>query len=529
MQSRRFISLMGKAAGVLFTLFCCGAMPAAAQDDQAINPTTTCYATRGMTQISSAEALGSGRLTVGLQGAWYQQRRNFDGAPDSMANIFTGIGALSFGMNSYIDIFGSIAGFGSTNYTNSTSLKNKAGLGTISGGVQGSLPLPSTSPLRLGMQCVIFAGTSPNQINSNNADGYNYFETRAYYDFMGKLLQSFIVGNEARGLKLHINEGFVFTVENEKGNLFLLGGGIQWLVYSLLTLGLEVNSRTFLDNIAVKTDPLWVTPSFEIRTPFYFNFYGAGDISLSKDRSNTNERALEPYRLLAGIDFSIDLLASKRKAAAEQQRKEAAEKSEIQNKATHLQHIADSLAQKTKDDSLSMVRQKEAQELERKRADSLSALKSSQDSILLAETKRRLEEERSKRSDAEKQLLSTGLLLLDAVYFESGRTEISINSKPYLNIIGKMLLKYPKLQLEVSGHTDNIGGLSMNMRLSQARAESVRMYLIQVAPELSSRMVARGYGPTQPKAENTTANGRKNNRRVELQVLNKDVLKDYNQ
>ena len=185
MQSRRFISLMGKAAGVLFTLFCCGAMPAAAQDDQAINPTTTCYATRGMTQISSAEALGSGRLTVGLQGAWYQQRRNFDGAPDSMANIFTGIGALSFGMNSYIDIFGSIAGFGSTNYTNSTSLKNKAGLGTISCGVQGSLPLPSTSPLRLGMQCVIFAGTSPNQINSNNADGYNYFETRAYYDFMG--------------------------------------------------------------------------------------------------------------------------------------------------------------------------------------------------------------------------------------------------------------------------------------------------------------------------------------------------------
>ena len=176
-----------------------------------------------------------------------------------------------------------------------------------------------------------------------------------------------------------------------------------------------------------------------------------------------------------------------------------------------------------------MVRQKESQELERKRADSLSALKSSQDSILLAETKRRLEEEKSKRSDAEKQLLSTGLLLLDAVYFESGRTEISINSKPYLNIIGKMLLKYPKLQLEVSGHTDNIGGLSMNMRLSQARAESVRMYLMQVAPELSSRMVARGYGPTQPKAENSTANGRKNNRRVEIQVLNKDVLKEYNQ
>jgi OOP family OmpA-OmpF porin len=67
------------------------------------------------------------------------------------------------------------------------------------------------------------------------------------------------------------------------------------------------------------------------------------------------------------------------------------------------------------------------------------------------------------------------------------------------------------------------------MRLSQARAESVREYLIQVAPDLASKLVAHGYGPTQPKADNKTANGRKVNRRVEIQVLNKDVLKEYNQ
>jgi len=523
---RKHVCFGVQSLGVLAAMLCLSAQ-AFSQEEQTINPTTTVYATRGMTQTSSAEALGAGRLTVGLQGAWYQQKRNFAGAPDSNANIITGVGAVSFGVNPYIDIFGSLAGFGSTNYANSTSAK--AGLGTVAGGVQGSLPLPVSSPLRLGMQCVIFAGTAANQINTDSADGYNYFETRTYYDFMGKLLQSCILGNETRGLKLHLNEGFVFTVEKTKGNLLLLSGGVQWYVYSLLTLGVEAQSRTFLDNIAFKTDPLWITPSFELRTPYYFNFYAACDIALSQDRSYTNIRALEPYRLLAGIAFSFDLLASKRKAETQQQRKDAAEKLEMQNKTKQLQQIADSLAQKTKDDSLAMEKQKQAQEMERKRADSLAALKSRQDSILLADTKRKLEEEKSKRSDAEKQLLSTGLLILDAVYFESGKTEISINSRPYLNIIGKMLIKYPKLQLEVSGHTDNVGGVSSNMRLSQARAESVREYLIQVAPDLASKLVAHGYGPTQPKADNKTANGRKVNRRVEIQVLNKDVLKEYNQ
>jgi outer membrane protein OmpA-like peptidoglycan-associated protein len=161
------------------------------------------------------------------------------------------------------------------------------------------------------------------------------------------------------------------------------------------------------------------------------------------------------------------------------------------------------------------------------RTDSL-VIKMAQDSVALADTKRRLQEETSKRSDAEKQLLSTGMLILDAVYFESGRTEISINSKPYLNIIGKMLTKYPKLMIEIAGHTDNIGGHESNMRLSTARAESVRQYLFQVAPELVTRLTAVGYGPDQPKAENRTASGRKVNRRVEMQVLNKDVLKEYN-
>jgi Outer membrane protein and related peptidoglycan-associated (lipo)proteins len=114
------------------------------------------------------------------------------------------------------------------------------------------------------------------------------------------------------------------------------------------------------------------------------------------------------------------------------------------------------------------------------------------------------------------------------VYFETGKTIISINSKPYLNIIGKMLLKYPKLQIEVAGHTDNVGGIDYNVTLSQGRAEAVRAYLVEVAPALNSNLNSHGYGMSMPKADNNTKAGRLANRRVELRVMNKDALQEYN-
>jgi outer membrane protein OmpA-like peptidoglycan-associated protein len=66
------------------------------------------------------------------------------------------------------------------------------------------------------------------------------------------------------------------------------------------------------------------------------------------------------------------------------------------------------------------------------------------------------------------------------------------------------------------------------MNLSKARAEAVRFFLIKISPELINRVTSQGYGPSHPKASNTSAAGRKVNRRVELQVLNKDALSEYN-
>jgi OOP family OmpA-OmpF porin len=88
-----------------------------------------------------------------------------------------------------------------------------------------------------------------------------------------------------------------------------------------------------------------------------------------------------------------------------------------------------------------------------------------------------------------------------------------------------MLLKYPKLQIEVAGYTDNIGSKEYNITLSQGRAEAVRDYLIVVSPTLT--LGSHGYGMTMPKADNNTKEGRLANRRVELRVTNTNALQEY--
>lgn len=499
------------------------------KNDEDINPTLTIIGTRGLIYTHSGETVGANRLSISLFGSWYKQETGYDasienqGTPNTGAQIIVGTGAFSYGINPYFDVFALGSGFGTMNYTKSPG----SGVGSVQAGVMGALPLPQTSPIRLGAQISVIGGTSYNQLDSNKADGYNYFETRNGYDFLGKFIESVVMGTEALSFKIHLNEGVVYSLQNNK-HLLLLACGLQGNVHEFVVLGLEANSRTFLSNIAFRTDPLWLTPSIIFRTPFYMNFLLGADISLSSQRESGALRSLEKYRIFGGIDFTIDVLAGKKKAERlakeEAERKSALEKQEQAKKEAHLKAIADSLARKAKEDSIAFALAKEA---EKRRADSL-AEKARRDSIALEETKQKLKEEMSKRSDMEKQLLSTGLLILDAVYFESGKTEISINSRPYLNIIGKMLLKYPKLMLEIGGHTDNLGRYETNIRLSYARAEAVRQYLISVAPELATRLTAKGYGPDIPKADNRTAEGRKINRRVELQVLNKEVLKEYN-
>ena len=110
-------------------------------------------------------------------------------------------------------------------------------------------------------------------------------------------------------------------------------------------------------------------------------------------------------------------------------------------------------------------------------------------------------------------------VVLRGVTFETGRSALKPDSYTILDIVAASLVANPDIKIEIAGHTDNTGAVATNTRLSQARANAVRAYLASkgVAPE---RMVAKGYGPTQPVAPNTTPAGRAQNRRVELRQTN---------
>ncbi len=110
-------------------------------------------------------------------------------------------------------------------------------------------------------------------------------------------------------------------------------------------------------------------------------------------------------------------------------------------------------------------------------------------------------------------------VVLRGVTFETGRSTLKPDSYTILDIVAASLIANPDIKIEIAGHTDNTGSSATNMRLSQARADAVRTYLASkgVSPD---RMVAKGYGASQPVAPNTTVAGRAQNRRVELRQTN---------
>ncbi len=109
-------------------------------------------------------------------------------------------------------------------------------------------------------------------------------------------------------------------------------------------------------------------------------------------------------------------------------------------------------------------------------------------------------------------------VILRGVNFETGKSALKPESYTILDIVAGSLIGNPDIRIEIAGYTDNTGTAAVNTRLSQARAEAVRAYLVSKGVHLE-RMIARGYGPANPVATNTTAAGRAQNRRVELHQL----------
>ncbi len=104
------------------------------------------------------------------------------------------------------------------------------------------------------------------------------------------------------------------------------------------------------------------------------------------------------------------------------------------------------------------------------------------------------------------------------VTFAFGSADLDARFFPVLDSVSKVVKKYDKTLVEVAGHTDSVGSAESNQSLSERRANTVAQYLISKGIA-RDRTIVVGAGETMPVADNSTAEGRALNRRVELSLL----------
>ena len=153
----------------------------------------------------------------------------------------------------------------------------------------------------------------------------------------------------------------------------------------------------------------------------------------------------------------------------------------------------------------------------------------------LAKQGQELQDERERRAEAEKRAAEAAanlakfatvkqetrgmvITLSGNVMFESNKSTLFPGAREKLNDVAEALTQQdPESQIVVEGHADSRGDDQYNMELSQERAESVREYLVSQGID-ANRIRAKGYGETRPIADNSSPEGRANNRRVEIVV-----------
>lgn len=108
----------------------------------------------------------------------------------------------------------------------------------------------------------------------------------------------------------------------------------------------------------------------------------------------------------------------------------------------------------------------------------------------------------------------------DRLTFETASVALGAGSRQQLEAVAAILSAYPAVKLKLGGYTDNVGDPAANLKLSQARADSVLGALVNlgVAPE---RLSAEGYGEQFPVGDNATPEGRAMNRRISMRVAEK--------
>lgn len=111
------------------------------------------------------------------------------------------------------------------------------------------------------------------------------------------------------------------------------------------------------------------------------------------------------------------------------------------------------------------------------------------------------------------------------ILFQTNSSQLQPNAQAEIRKLAETLKKYPDTNILIEGHTDNTGGRDLNQRLSEQRAESVASYAAAQGVA-RSRMQTKGYAFDQPVADNSTAEGRQQNRRVEVAIFANEKMKE---
>lgn len=111
-------------------------------------------------------------------------------------------------------------------------------------------------------------------------------------------------------------------------------------------------------------------------------------------------------------------------------------------------------------------------------------------------------------------------IVLRNIFFDTGSASLRPESYAELGVLYKLLEDNPRIKIEISGHTDNVGSAALNQRLSQDRAKAVVNFLTERGID-SERLTFKGYGFSRPVATNDTPEGRQLNRRTEFEIIEK--------
>ena len=113
------------------------------------------------------------------------------------------------------------------------------------------------------------------------------------------------------------------------------------------------------------------------------------------------------------------------------------------------------------------------------------------------------------------------IISMSDILFDVGKATLTQDLKTNLAKIAGILTIYKDANVQVEGHTDNVGGEEYNQKLSEKRAENVMQFLVSPGGIAAARLTSVGYGFSKPLADNATKEGRQKNRRVDLVIMDK--------